>query len=71
MRIDISEIRCAYCRFGDRISDAEIGCVKHGITVPEFRCAKFRLDRAKRVPELPRRLDASKYTRESFRLDGK
>ncbi|MDR3209173.1 MAG: hypothetical protein LBT36_00900 [Oscillospiraceae bacterium] len=65
---DRVEPRCEYCRYGSSIGNDELACIKRGIVAPSYRCARFKYDASKRVPEARGSLDTSKYTTEDFKI---
>ena len=60
--------RCVYCRWGQRLNEREVACVKRGVVAVEHACRAFRYDPLKRVPPRPAALDTEKLRREDFSL---
>ena len=62
------EPRCAYCRYGNRISELEVVCRKRGVVPAEGCCRAFRYDPLRREPPRPLKLNTEKLTEEDFTL---
>jgi hypothetical protein len=59
---------CSYCKFGTRIDDEQILCIKKGIMSESDKCFRFRYDPCKRIPVKVKTLDFSRYNEEDFSL---
>lgn len=59
---------CSYCKFGTRIDDEQILCIKKGIVPDINKCRKFVYDPCKRIPAKAKALDFIKYDDEDFSL---
>lgn len=59
---------CAYCQWGQQISETDVMCVKKGIVLSGTHCRRFKYDPLKRVPPRPVSLDTGKLKEEDFTL---
>ena len=62
------EPSCLYCRYGRKLGDNEIACLKRGIVDGTGFCGAFHYEPTKRIPQTARRLIASNLTEEDFSL---
>jgi len=62
------EPSCSYCRFGSRLSDEEIACLKQGVVGAAGSCQRFSYDPLKRVPPRHSQLQTDKLREEDFAL---
>jgi len=62
------EPSCSYCRYGDKISDTEVACRKHGVVSTADSCRAFDYDPLKREPPHPVLLPVGKYSAADFEL---
>ena len=60
--------RCAYCQWGQQLSEREVACVKRGVVAVEHSCRSFRYDTMKRIPPRPVALNMRKLREEDFSL---
>ena len=59
---------CSYCRFGTKLDDEQVLCVKKGVRSADSKCMRFRYDPCKRIPLKAKAMDFSKYNTEDFSL---
>ncbi len=59
---------CHYCRFGTKIDDEQVLCIKKGVVPVDGKCRKFQYDPCKRIPVKPKAFDARKYQEEDYSL---
>ncbi len=62
------EPRCAYCRYGERLSREQMTCLKKGIVNAGSHCRRFSYDPLKRIPPRPPALNAGRLKEEDFSL---
>ena len=60
--------RCEYCQYGTSLGQGEIACLKRGFSTSDARCARFKYDPIKRVPEVRAKLKETTYTKADFEL---
>ena len=59
---------CAYCVKGNRISEAQVACLKRGVVDAADYCSAFQYDPFKRVPPRPVKLATEELKQEDFNL---
>ena len=59
---------CTYCRFGTKLDDGHILCMKRGVVDDTYSCRKFKYDPCKRQPPKPKAPDFASYKEEDFEL---
>lgn len=59
---------CVYCKYGTRISEREVVCLKRGVVPVEHHCRAFRYDPLKRVPPRPAVLRTGGLSEADFSL---
>ena len=59
---------CSYCRFGTKLDDEQVLCVKKGIRGSDSKCMRFRYDPCKRIPPFAKAPEFEKYADEDFQL---
>lgn len=59
---------CEHCRYGTKIDDEQILCVKRGVMPTDGKCRKFTYDPCKRIPHKAKALDFQKYYNEDYSL---
>lgn len=59
---------CSYCRFGTKLDEEQVLCVKKGIRPMEGKCLRFKYDPCKRIPKKAKAMDFSKYDAEDYSL---
>lgn len=59
---------CSYCRFGTKLDDEQVLCVKKGVRSTDGKCLRFQYDPCKRIPMKAKAMDFSKYDAEDFSL---
>jgi len=47
---------CAYCKYGEKVTDERVACVKFGVRPLYGACGKFVYAPIKRRPDRPRKL---------------
>ena len=62
------ERSCEYCRFGTKVDEEQILCLKKGAVDINAKCRKFAYDPFKRTPRKAKALDFNKYDKEDFSL---
>ncbi len=62
------ERSCSYCRFGTKLDDEQVLCVKKGIRSTGSKCLRFKYDPCKRIPKKVKAMDFRKYDAEDFSL---
>lgn len=62
------EKSCNYCSLGTKLDENSILCAKKGVRFCTDKCAKFRYDPCKRIPEKTMVINFSKYDREDYSL---
>ena len=59
---------CAHCRFGTKVGDDQVLCLKKGVMHIDAKCRKFQYDPFKRIPSRAKALDFNKYDNEDYTL---
>lgn len=62
------EKSCSYCRYGTKIDEEQVLCIKKGVVPVSGKCRKFCYDPCKRVPVKPKAMDFSKYNDNDYSL---
>ena len=62
------EPSCLYCRYGRKLGETEVACLKRGIVDGTGYCAAFTYEPTKRIPQPLPRLDTSGLSEEDFSL---
>ena len=62
------EKSCSYCRYGTKIDEEQVLCIKKGVVPVSGKCRKFCYDPCKRVPAKPKAMDFSKYNDNDYSL---
>lgn len=62
------EPSCSYCRFGTKLCDTDVACIKRGVVGAGESCSKFSYDPLKRVPSSTAELKTANLREEDFAL---
>ena len=60
---------CSYCRFGVKISDDEVMCLKKGVVSAFGKCRRFKYDPLRREPPAHVLFDAKEFSEKDFSLE--
>ena len=59
---------CTYCKYGTKMDQEAILCIKHGVVCKEKGCSKFSYDPYKRIPARPKAFNLVKFNDDDFTL---
>ena len=62
------EPSCSYCKYGNKISDEEVACIKKGVVSSGYYCRKFKYDPLRREPPIYNLIDTKELKEEDFEL---
>lgn len=62
------EPSCSYCRFGSRMNDTQVACLKKGVVSSGGSCSKFKYDPLKREPAHPGGVKTEGLSEKDFEL---
>ena len=62
------EPSCSYCKYGKRVGNEEVACLKKGVVSAGASCRRFKYDPLLREPSAPILIKTNAFSEDDFKL---